>query len=322
MAQYTFEVFRWSGNGYNSQYDTSHTATISDNDDNYEGRGDTDEQISIDGGAEQASSGPPYTIDVSFTDTSGQPHVESFEFFNTGGSWYFIAGPDSEFSVGATLGSYQSHTIGWSYDDVACFCNGSVIRTTDGNIAVENLSAGMWIKTLDGPPARLNKILQRTLTPRELNRSPKLRPICIEKNALGRHLPNRALRVSPQHRMLISSKAAKRMFGASDVLVAAHRLVDLPEIYREDSVQSLTYFHLVFAKHQIIFANGAPSESYYPGPQALQSLNSAAREEFATLFPSKRSKSSAPRFARPVPSVLKQKRLIQRHVKNKMPLLA
>ena len=47
----------------------------------------------------------------------------------------------------------------------------------------------------------------------------------------------------------------------------------------------VTYVHLMFETHQVVFAQGAPSESFYPGPQALRSLSTPARHELLTLFP-------------------------------------
>ncbi|WP_272850330.1 hypothetical protein [Paracoccus seriniphilus] len=41
----------------------------------------------------------------------------------------------------------------------------------------------------------------------------------------------------------------------------------------------------MFDSHQIIFANGRPVESFYPGPQALKALDAEAFEEFRLIFP-------------------------------------
>ena len=132
MAQYTVTAFKWSGTGYNALYNTSYSATIDDDDAAYQGSGDGSETISINGGAFGTTTGSPYAINISFTDAGGSPHVETFYFFNTGGSWYFVPGPGSDFTVGATLGSYQNHTNGWSYSDVTCFVRGTLIETAQG----------------------------------------------------------------------------------------------------------------------------------------------------------------------------------------------
>ena len=49
--------------------------------------------------------------------------------------------------------------------------------------------------------------------------------------------------------------------------------------------KQVSYFHLLFEKHQIIFANGAPAESYYPGRQAVGALPRDARTELARINP-------------------------------------
>lgn len=93
MAQYNVTAFRWSGTGYNAQYNTSYSAVIDDDDPYLNGPGDNNETVSINGGPSYVTGGSPYDIDVSFTDTSGNSHVETFYFFYVNNSWYFIPGP-------------------------------------------------------------------------------------------------------------------------------------------------------------------------------------------------------------------------------------
>ena len=50
------------------------------------------------------------------------------------------------------------------------------------------------------------------------------------QGALGNGLPRRDLLVSRQHRMLVRSSIAGRMFGDKEVLVAAHHLTALPGV--------------------------------------------------------------------------------------------
>lgn len=50
-------------------------------------------------------------------------------------------------------------------------------------------------------------------------------------------------------------------------------------------VRQVTYIHLLFDAHQIIFADGAPSESFYLGRMALAALAKDARRELSVLFP-------------------------------------
>jgi hypothetical protein len=320
MATYTVEAFRWSGTGYNAQYNTSHTAVITDNDPAYQGSGDADETISIDGAAAGGTAGPPYVITVSFTDTGGNPQVEAFEFFNTGGNWYFIPGPGSSFTIGAMLGSYQSHTVGWNYASVVCFVRGARIATKTGPVKVERLGPGDDIVTSRGVCKPLRLVVTRKVSSLEQMDNRKLRPVKIEAGALGNGLPERDLWVSRQHRMLVASPITHRMFDEDEVLVAAIKLTGLPGVAVDDSCQAVEYFHLLFDRHEVIYAEGAPSESFFPGPQAIRSLPQAGRQELTALFPELLDGQKNHRPARFVPRQELQKRLVARHHKNHKPL--
>ena len=322
MVQYTVTAFRWSGTHYNATYNTSYTAVIDDDDPNLDGASDTNETVSINGGAFGATAGPPYDINVSFVDTGGASHVETFYFFNTGGNWYFIPGPGSAFTVGAFLGSYQSHTsTPTSYATIACFVRGTMIETDRGLIPVENLKAGSRVLTADGVYKTLRIPMSRKLSAQDLRDNPKLTPIRITAGALGDGMPKRDLLVSRQHRMLVSSKICERMFGKPDVLIAAIRLTELPGIFIEPTEMDVEYFHLLFDQHEVIFAEGAPTESFFTGPEAIRSMNKKAREEILTIFPGISANDYTPTPARHIPQGKLQKMLVARHLKNNQPAI-
>ena len=322
MAQYTVTAFRWSGTGYNALYNTSYSAVIDDDDASLDGAADTNETVSINGGAFGATAGPPYDIDVSFTDTNGDPFVETFYFFNTGGNWYFIPGPGSAFAVGATLGSYQSHTTTpTSYNTITCFVRGTLIETENGPVPVEQLRAGSKILTADGSFKTLRIPMNRKLSAHEVMSNPKLAPVRISAGALGGGLPKRDLLVSRQHRMLVSSKICERMFGQSEVLISAIRLTELPGIFVEPDHGSVEYFHLLFDSHEVIIAEGAPTESFFTGPEAMKSMSRGARQEILSLFPEVGESGYMPEPAFQIPSGKLQKNLIARHMKNNRSLL-
>lgn len=55
----------------------------------------------------------------------------------------------------------------------------------------------------------------------------------------------------------------------------------------------VTYVHLLFDRHEIVVANGVPSESFHPESPALDTLSERSRDEFFRLFPALRSVSGA-----------------------------
>ncbi|MDT9702322.1 Hint domain-containing protein, partial [Streptomyces sp. P17] len=75
------------------------------------------------------------------------------------------------------------------------------------------------------------------------------------------------------------------MFGSETVLIAAIRLVDLPGIYIDDSVDFVEYFHLIFKRHEVIFAEGAATESFLMNFESKNKLTKLQRKEMAVIFP-------------------------------------
>ena len=103
----------------------------------------------------------------------------------------------------------------------------------------------------------------------------------ITAGALGNIRP---LVVSQNHRMLITGPMAELLFGQAEVLVAAKHLVNDSTI-RIRPCSSVSYHHFLCDKHQIVFAEGCPAETLYPGTQALGTVDADAREEITRLFP-------------------------------------
>jgi len=110
------------------------------------------------------------------------------------------------------------------------------------------------------------------------------------------------------------------MFNERQVLFAAFRLTRFEGVYVEPVQYPVTYHHLAFNRHEILFAEGCPTESFYPGSQALRSLHAEARDEFFMLFPELAQSSTMPETAYPVPAPKEQSQLIRRHLKNNRPL--
>lgn len=208
-----------------------------------------------------------------------------------------------------------------SYSEVACFVAGTRIATARGHVPVEELEVGDLVLTFGGREVPLRLILRTEVSEKVLEARPRLRPIRILAGALGQALPTSDLYVSRQHRMLMSSKVAERMFGRSSVLVAAAKLALLPGIEEAPVVGPVTYFHLVFDAHEVIFAEGAPSESLLTGDAALGSMPEEQREEIFALFPQLKSNTGTVRSAWEIPIRQRQRKLVERHAKNGVPAL-
>ncbi len=156
-----------------------------------------------------------------------------------------------------------------------CFTPGTLIRVPGGAVPVETLTAGDLVETMDHGPQVLRWVGQN-----DVDGSGDYAPIAIGAESLGN---DRELLVSPEHRMLVTGWLAELNFGEDEVLVAAKHLVGLPGIAREEQ-QRVTYLHLLFDRHEIIFAEGAPSESLHPSSWLIE-RDSALRAEIEAVFP-------------------------------------
>lgn len=194
-----------------------------------------------------------------------------------------------------------------------CFAQDSLIQTASGPRPVQLLRPGDMILTRDHGCQPLLWAGHRILNARALDLMPQNRPIRIAPGALGPGQPTRALTVSPQHRILLRSRIAQRMFGVPEVLVPARRLIGLPGVEVLHRAHSVTYWHLLFARHEILLSENAWSESLLPGPQALRAFGPQARAQIAALAP---GLTARPDPARPIPPGHAQRRLVQRHLLN------
>lgn len=160
---------------------------------------------------------------------------------------------------------------------IPCLVAGTNIRVPGGEVAVESLRPGDLVETLDHGPQPLLWTGHKTVSGAELARSDKLRPVRIKAGTLGAMSD---LWVSPQHRMVV-------VMSGHEYLVRAAHLAKLAKgrVRIGNGKRSVSYHHLLFAQHQIIIANGAPTESFYPGRIGLRALAPIARLEVLRRLP-------------------------------------
>ncbi|MDM7256078.1 MAG: Hint domain-containing protein [Paracoccus sp. (in: a-proteobacteria)] len=203
----------------------------------------------------------------------------------------------------------------FNIDIAPCFAAGKLILTPQGEVPAEALARGDLVMTADAGAQPIRWIAARELDAAALAANPHLRPVRIRAGALGAGVPARDLVVSPQHRVLLRSGIARRMFGASEVLVAAKQLLALDGVELASDLDSVTYVHFLFDRHQIVQSEGAWTESLYTGPEALRAIGPDARAEIETLFPE--AITAAP--AREVIPGRMARKLAERHAQNHKP---
>ena len=206
--------------------------------------------------------------------------------------------------------------------NVVCFARGTLIEIANNcQVPVEDLQQGDWVMTADHGMNEIKWIGGSKIGEQKLAQYPNLRPIRIKKGALGCSTPTRNLYVSPQHRILVRSKTAQRMFNEPEVLVAAKHLLALEGIDIVEDVKEVEYFHILLDNHEILTANGAPCESLYLGAQALKSVDLEAKREIFQIFPEIFEWGDSLRSSRTLVSGRHGRKLAARHKKNNQRLI-
>lgn len=183
---------------------------------------------------------------------------------------------DQTFSYEVTNG-HGVTDVGFVHDHVACFVAGARIATAQGPISVEALRPGDHVLTLDHGSQPL-----RWVAHRQVASQGSFAAVSIPAGTFGDH---GALRVSPQHRLLMSGWQAELYCGEGEVLVKAAHLVRAGLLRQDHSGCPVTYYHLLFDQHEIVNAEGLWSESFLPGPHTLASHDQDTQAELYALFP-------------------------------------
>jgi len=168
---------------------------------------------------------------------------------------------------------------------VICFTGGTRLDTPEGPRAVEALVPGDKVLTRDDGPQVVRWAGIRWMSGARLRALPELRPIRIRAGALGEERPSDDLLVSPQHRLLLGGRAAEALFNQPEVLVRAKDLINDHSVTIDHAVRATNYIHLLFDRHQIVWANGVETESFHPAEMALDAIEDGQREALLALYP-------------------------------------
>ena len=162
-------------------------------------------------------------------------------------------------------------------ENIICFTPGAMILTQTGERPVETLRIGDMVVTRDNGVQPIRWIGRRTV-----HGKGRFAPVHVASSVLDGS--RSGLLVSPQHRLLFTGYRAELLFGSSEVLVPAVHMVDGHDVTRQ-RMNQVTYIHLMFDHHEIIYADGIATESFHAGDVGISALCEATREELFAIFP-------------------------------------
>jgi hypothetical protein len=135
--------------------------------------------------------------------------------------------------------------------ELLCYLRGTLILTPVGQMAVETLRPGDLVTIMTGEHRPIRWIGVRDLDLTRYADPRTAQPIRIAAHAFDTNLPRRDLLVSPDHALFVDGN-----------LIAARQLINGMTIRQETAHRSATYFHVELDTHDILLAEGLPTESY------------------------------------------------------------
>lgn len=176
---------------------------------------------------------------------------------------------DTAFSTAGTFDGTLTETV-------SCFVHGtsiSIVKNGNGqNTPVEKLSIGDEIVTGSGKQ-KIKWIGKSDYDGRFIVGNHMMLPVCFKAGSITDNVPAHDLYVSPGHGMCLDG-----------ILIPAWRLINGVSVTQENSVERVSYFHIELDRHDIIYAENCPTESFFNGAETHRAAfqNGA---EFAELYP-------------------------------------
>ena len=187
-----------------------------------------------------------------------------------------------------------------------CLRTGRRIATPRGEISIEKLRPGDPVITRDNGIEPVKGIRMRRFSRRMFEANPHLWPVLIERGALGDGLPERAMILTPNQRILapLSLTPFNLRDHDEDGMMAAKHLIDNRTI-RHVKLMGMEHVHLVFERTEAVLSNGVWVECFQPHDREIGAAGNAQRNELFELYPEMRAKGKDRREAacreRPLP---------------------
>jgi hypothetical protein len=133
---------------------------------------------------------------------------------------------------------------------VACYAEGTRLRTDYGDIEVERLRVGDLLETISGAMRSIIWIGRRRVDCRRHASPPSVQPVHVAAGAVAANIPCRDLLLSPDHAVFLEN-----------TLIPIKRMVNGVTIRQLDR-DTVDYFHVELDRHDVVYAEGLPAESY------------------------------------------------------------
>ena len=175
--------------------------------------------------------------------------------------------------VGPAVSEFE---IGFS-----AFARGTLIATEHGQVAIDDLSPGTRVKTVNNGYRRLRWIGSMTHVPNPRQQgNGGLTRISADSFGLGRPMPD--LLIGPGAKLFRTSPQDRCATGSP---TPANELADGDSVMQVSPISPVELYHIAFDAPQIIWANGMECETFHAETMISPQFGGEMRALFMSMFP-------------------------------------
>ena len=188
------------------------------------------------------------------------------------------------------MGTHLAPAIPEFEEAFSSFARGTVIATTEGPVAIEDLVPGMEALTAEGRTEQITWIGSMTHYPSRASiglEATKLTRITAEAFGVGRPTPD--LMLGSQARLLLRDSRCRNMAVADAPYAPAIGFIDGVSIIEVTPAAPISVYNVVLRRHGSLRAAGLEIESFHPGSNISDRMDAQLSAQFLALFPQLRS---------------------------------
>lgn len=181
------------------------------------------------------------------------------------------------------IGQDKAPAIRFFEQAFSAFARGTLIMTTHGEVAVEDLQPGDMLPTSSGEPAKLIWVGSSSFVPADAGRRMPL--IRIMPDSFGQSRPSSFLTVGPAARVLHTPHHLRGEAGGTQMLTPVREFIDGVNVIEVVPPTPVRLFHICLTRHAVIQAGGIEMETFHPGINATRAVSHSLRDRFLGMFP-------------------------------------
>lgn len=174
-------------------------------------------------------------------------------------------------------------------DACASIARGALVQTSEGQIAVEDLTPGTMVITSEYGPMPLQWVGSYEMSPREAQTLDRGTLFRVTTDTFGLAKPSHDLLLAPRAHILTRHSACRTLFGIDFAFAPVRAYEDGVNIFSVKPVSPVSVYNLSFDRQATIKVNGIEVESFHPGPHMETLLDDEMLYSLLRLFPQARN---------------------------------